>query len=301
MTNGPPLLHRLRSLRRRVSAAAYIDIDRRVETSLLVASSGRSGSTWVAEVLNHDNSYRLVFEPFRRDVVREARPLRYGQYIAPDELDHPLAARIEKLLAGRVRGAWVDGYNLRRLARRRIVKEIRVTNLLPWIHARFPELPIVYILRDPVAVARSWHTLGWGDVLDEFLAQDELLEQFPAARSAIESISRDRAPMARHLLRWCLENTIPLRSLSSADTVHVVTYERLRSDPHAGFGCLFRAVGRQYDAAAAAAVSRRSATADYPRRRAADDDPTWVPLARELTEVFGISRLLDGAWAASAS
>ena len=281
---------RLRTVPKRVAASSYVDLDRRVETSILVASSGRSGSTWVAEVVNHDNGYRLVFEPFRRDVVRRARNIRYGQFLDPTRLDDPLAEPIEALLAGRVRSTWTDGYNRKRIARRRIVKEIRVTNLLPWIRARFPELPIVYIVRHPLAVARSWSELGWGHLLGEFLAQDELLAQFRREETTIRSIAESGEPMERHLLRWCLENALPLRLLRP-DDAHVILYERLRADPEAEFRRIFHYLGKDFDRVDAAVLPRRSATADYRRHHAVDVEPRWESRARELMEIFGLADL----------
>ena len=136
---------RLRLAPARVRAGCYLDLGHRIGDTTLVVGTGRSGSTWLAEILNHRNEYRLVFEPFRSDRVRKARPFRRGHYIDPADQDHPLSRTIDSLLAGRVRSWWTDRQNRRRVATRRIVKEIRITNLLPWIRARHPALPIASV------------------------------------------------------------------------------------------------------------------------------------------------------------
>jgi hypothetical protein len=221
---------RLKLAPERVLAGLYLDLGHRIRDTTLVVGTGRSGSTWVAETINHRNEYRLVFEPFRGDRVRKARPFRRGHFIEPSEQDHPLRATIDALLAGRVRSWWTDRHNHRRLATRRIVKEVRITNLLPWIRRRHPNLRIVYIVRDPVAVARSWLELGWGDDLGELLAQRPLLERLADARDVIDVVVAHGEPFDRHVLRWCLENAIPLRSYTDLD-IHLVAYEQLRTHP----------------------------------------------------------------------
>lgn len=280
---------RLRLMPERLRAAAYVDLRHRLDDTTLVVSTGRSGSTWVAEVINHRNEYRLVFEPFRNDRVRKARPFRLGQYIDPADQSHPLARTIDALLAGRVRSFWVDRPNRRRLVSRRIVKEIRITNLLPWIRARHPALPVVYVVRDPVAVARSWLQLGWSDELDELLAQPQLLARFAGLGDEITAIARDDDPFGRHVLRWCLENAIPLREHASLG-VHLVVYEQLRATPEPELARLFAYLGRSA-AGALEAVRKPSRTAGFPRRRVAAVTDAERRRAREILELFGLRGL----------
>lgn len=248
----------------RLRAACYLDLGRGARDTTLVVSTGRSGSTWVAEIVNYRQEYRLVFEPFRSDRVRRARDFKLGQYIDPADQDHPLARHADALLAGRVRSWWTDRQNPRRIVRRRIVKEIRITNLIPWIRARYPDMRIVYIVRNPVAVARSWLELDWSDGLDEFLAQDALLACFDEIVDEIASVARRGDRFERLVLRWCLENAIPLRAQPSSD-VHLVEYERLRDDPEPELARLFAYLGEPGHGALQS-VGRPSNTAAFPRR-----------------------------------
>ncbi len=269
----------------RLRAACYLDLGHGIRDTTLVVSTGRSGSTWVAEVINHRRDHRLVFEPFRSDRVRRARAFKLGQYIDPADQAHPLARDVDALLAGRVRNWWTDRQNPKRIARRRIVKEIRITNLIPWIRARHPELRIVYVVRDPVAVARSWLELDWSDGLDDFLAQDELLACFDGISDHITAVAQRGDRFERLVLRWCLENAIPLRAQVSSD-VHLVEYERLRDDPGPELEHLFAYLGTPGDGALEA-VGRPSQTADFPRRGGrVEIDEARKRRARELLELF---------------
>lgn len=275
----------------RVLAGCYVDLGHRVRDTTLVVGTGRSGSTWVAEILNHRNEYRLVFEPFRSDRVRKARLFRRGHYIDPGEQDHPLAGKIDALLAGRVRSWWTDRQNRRRLATRRIVKEVRITNLLPWIRVRHPGLRIVYVARDPVAVARSWLELGWGDDLDELLSQEHLLERLAGSESVIGAVAADGEPFERHVLRWCLENAITLRTHAELD-VHLVVYDQLRADPEREVDRLFAYLGRD-PTGAHASVRKPSATASFPRRRTVRVTEAQERRARAIVSSFGLAGLVS--------
>lgn len=281
---------RLRLLPARLAAACYLDLGHGIRDTTLVVSTGRSGSTWVAELLNHRRDHRLVFEPFRSDRVRRARAIRLGQYLDPQEQGDPLAGTIDALLAGRVRGWWTDRHNPCRIASRRIVKEIRITNLLPWIRRRHPALRIVYAVRDPVAVARSWLELGWGDGLEELLGQEALLARFAGLEGEIRGIARAGDPFERLVLRWCLENAIPLLEHERLD-VHRVVYEQLRREPERELERMLAYVGRAPAAGAAALARRPSATAAFPRVRSVELGESERARADEILELFGLAAL----------
>jgi sulfotransferase family protein len=283
---------RLRIAPARLLAGCYLDLGHRIEDTTLVVGTGRSGSTWLAELLNHDNAYRIVFEPFRSDRVRRARGFRRGHYLDPQEQDHPLAPAADALLAGRVRSWWTDRQNRRRLATRRIVKEVRLTNLLPWIRARHPRLRIVYVVRDPLAVARSWLELGWGDDLDDLLGQPALLERLGVDAERLAALGAEGSPVERHVLRWCLENTLPLRLLPELD-LHLVVYERLRAEPADEVERLFAYVGRDPGGALAAAA-RPSATAGFRRTSSVEIGAEDRRRAEATLAAFGLEHALSG-------
>ena len=151
-------------VRRRVSAIVhsfYVDANADHRASVLVAGSGRSGTTWLAEVLNYDNRYRLVGEPFTREHVSMVRHFARLQYIRPDDDDDAFYNPVRAILEGRVRTPWTDNGNRRLIARSRLVKDDRCTLMLAWIRRRFPGMPIVYIRRHPCAVAYSRCRSHW--------------------------------------------------------------------------------------------------------------------------------------------
>lgn len=209
----------------------FVELNHDEGATILVAGSARSGTTWLSEILVEALQLRLVFEPLRPRRLRPVPEVEFGVFVAPDDESDEVARALRRILSGRVRGGWVDAFNTKRVARRRLVKEIgRITNLVPWITRHMPQVPVVYMLRHPVTSAWSAAELGWDPHIDEFLAQDALMRGPLAAYADVaRSVARDDT-FVLHVLRWCLENAAPLRLLAPG-SVHVVFYEDLRADP----------------------------------------------------------------------
>ena len=139
---------------------------------------------------------------------------------------------LETVLSGKMRNLWVDRLNRSRIPRGRVIKDPYATNLGPYLAARFPEMPLILLLRHPVATAHSALSLGWKEDLETFLDQEDLITGLFAAQAPlVESfVAEERQTVAGFVLRWCLENYLPVHMLSRAST-HVVFYEDLlRSD-----------------------------------------------------------------------
>jgi len=275
---------------RKLASSCYLELNHDAGHTVLVASSARSGSTWVAETINHGNDFRMIFEPFRADRVPEAAGIRYGEYIDPDLAEHPLGPAIRTLLTGRVRNGWCDMHNRKRLVTQRIVKEIRATNLLPWIQRQLPEVKIVYLVRDPVDVSRSRLALAWPDTLSRLLDQEPLLERLAERRPLITAVAADGGELDRLVLRWCLENAVPLTMLDR-NHAYVLSYERLRSEPETELPRLFRFLGLPPPRDVLATITRPS-RASWPHRVEVDLDVRLVRRARELVTAFGLDEPL---------
>jgi hypothetical protein len=155
-----------------------------------------------------------------------------GVYVNPSDDDPGLQYILDRILKGQVRSRWSDKFNTSRFPNRRLVKEVRATNLLPWMVPRFTDVPIIYLLRHPIPTAWSVYRLGWPARLDEYLGQTALIEG-PLApwRAVITETAEGGDYLLLLLLRWCLENVVPITQLA-ADSVHIIFYEHLVEDPH---------------------------------------------------------------------
>jgi len=211
---------------------AFIDRDHDAGRTLLLVGSPRSGTTWLAEVLTEALHCRLIFEPLRTKSVPWTWPFRPAHYIGPqDPSDPALEAIVDRILTGRIRNRFTDKFNTVHLPHCRLVKEVRATNLLPWIVDRYPHTPVIYLLRHPVPTSWSVVQLGWQVTFDAFFGQESLME---GPLRSHQSLIREKADspdlFERTVLHWCLENLAPIQMLD-ASRVHVVFYEQAVEDP----------------------------------------------------------------------
>ena len=164
------------SLLRRV----YRETNHDIGNSLIVAGAARSGTTWLASIMQSQLACRLMFEPFHSGKVAAFHGHHYFQYMRPEEKCPTLYDYSKRVLSGDIRHAWVDRRVDRLRSHYRLVKEIRANLFLKWLADAFPQVPILFIIRHPCAVVLSRMKLDWATDSDiaPFLAQPKLVEDY---------------------------------------------------------------------------------------------------------------------------
>ncbi|MPY87958.1 MAG: glycosyltransferase [Luteitalea sp.] len=237
-----------------------IDLDRDGTSAVFIAGMGRSGTTWVANIVNYDNGYRDVFEPFLPAEVPEAQIFGYHEYRRAHERLPAKEEVVRRILSGRIGCPWTDKFNRRLISWRRIVKDIRCNLMLGWLRQVRPGMPIILVARHPLGVIRSWLKLGWGTALgggtdvDHILSQRPLLEDFPKVDELLSAIDRTDTFESTAFL-WCVLNMVPLVQLQDSRAL-IVRYEDLLRDPTVWIAKIFQHVGRPYDHKAVARTMR---------------------------------------------
>ena len=192
--------------------------------TIFLAGSGRSGTTWIQEIINYDNSFRIMFEPFHSLKIDILKEWNYLQYLRYDNKDKKYIEPATKIFEGKIRHPWVDRYNRRFFTNKRLIKDIRANLFLKWIKYNFPEIPIVFILRHPCAVVSSKMKLKWDTHLDLFLEQEDCVTDYlNPFKKELEEVSDN---FEKHIYMWCVENYIPLKQFNM-DDILVVFYEDL--------------------------------------------------------------------------
>lgn len=311
MKNAPRAPRRLTfgdRVRRRLSIIAhnlYVDRNHDHRKTVLLAGSGRSGTTWLVDVANYDNHYRLMIEPFNRGRVPAVKSFHRRQYLRPSDTDPTFLGPATSIFTGAIRDGFIDQLNRRIIASTRIVKDVGCTLMLGWLRARFPGMPIIYVLRHPCAVAHSRTKLGWDDVREDYLSQPDLIEDHLAPYA--NAIRAAKTDFEVHVFTWCVENYIPFRQFGPGD-VHVAFYENFCVDPVRELDRLFGFLGRPYDerifarltrsAVSGRAVGRQRPTAvmsvealNEPWRRQLSQ--AEIDRAREIVASFGMDRIYD--------
>jgi len=260
--------------------------------TVFLAGSGRSGTTWLSGLVNHDSGYRQVFEPFHPGKVEDFRGFGSKQYLRPGDRREEFLEPARKAVTGQLRSGWTDrGGAL--VARRRLVKDIRANLLLGWLAENFPGMPIVLLMRHPCAVVSSRLALGWRDNLDETMGQRELVEDH--LLPVEERIRAARDPFERHLFLWCIDNHVPLRQFSPG-AIHLCFYENLVLDPEPELRRLFAFVGRDFDDGVLGKLGRPSFTSRWGERPSVDGWRSRVSGERlegavEVLGLFGLDRV----------
>jgi hypothetical protein len=278
----------------RLLGGLHVDLGRGDHrSSVFLAGSGRSGTTWISGVINHRNAYRFVFEPFHPGKVRILRHFRRKQYLRPGDRREEYLGPARTVLTGELRSLWTDRFNKKFVARRRLIKDIRANLLLGWMHANFPGMPIVLLLRHPCGVVASRLALGWRDVLSETMEQEELVEDFLLPMEA--EIRAARGGFERHLFSWCVDNYVPLRQFEPGE-IHLAFYEDFLVRPDQELRRLFAFLDDGFDGRAYRTLGRPSPLSRHPEIPSVDAWRRCVTArqterAVEILGCFGLDRV----------
>jgi GT2 family glycosyltransferase len=242
----------------------YIDADHDYKNTVIITGNGRSGTTWIAELLNFDNSYRLIFEPLLASQVPLCTSFVDQQYLRPGDSDPAFLDPMKIIVSGRLRNRWSDHLNRQPFPRRRLIKEIRANLLLRWVQSHFPEIPLILLLRHPCAVSSSWRRMGWEYDLDVFLKQDSLMADFLSPfRAAMERVD---SPLEASLYAWCIQTFVPLQQFKR-DQIHLAFYENFCANPRLEVARLFAFLRRPVDERIFAVMDRPSSRTNRPKRK----------------------------------
>jgi hypothetical protein len=221
--------------------------------TLFVSTGGRTGGTWVSQLINFDRSYRLMFEPASREylmVSPELLPMLRDnrlQYVRPTSTNPDLIRRAEEVITGRYRQGLTDQYNYtpRIVFKKRLIKETKSNLYAKWLSERFPGMPIVLLLRHPISAIMSRQAEYFDlppdqrattdDVekrtrayLQLTLGQPELVHDFlEPFRPAIEGA---KGVFAQRMIVWCIQNYVPLHQFAPGE-IHLAFYEDFCIDP----------------------------------------------------------------------
>jgi hypothetical protein len=198
--------------------------------TVFLLSSGRSGSTWLGDLLRTLPAVRVIFEPFHpRHGVAALRDARY-RYLAADEPRPALQAALRRLVDGHDRTDWTEQFNppWRWIYRRRLLKAVRANLMSPWLHAHFPACRYLLLVRHPAAVVASQLKGGWR------LSSRRLRDQ-PGIADVLDLRGLDQFGWPEdgflsNLLFWAIENAIALDAARRSGAL-VLFYEDLCLQP----------------------------------------------------------------------
>lgn len=215
--------------KRLILSRVFFEKDHDIEKAIILAGTGRSGTTWLGEILMNLLNYRLMFEPFNPRKVNLFKDMPNKFYIPPNEDNEEYFGKFEQILTGSVGNRWINQDNRVFKPKGRIIKTIRASLFIKWIRNNFPAVPIVYIIRHPCAVVLSRYRKGWaGKDLEIIMKQDKLFEDF--LNPYLDVINNASTIYQKITCIWCIENYVALNSMKESDWV-LTTYEDMVINP----------------------------------------------------------------------
>ena len=240
----------------------------------------------------------MIFEPFWAQNVPLCESFARRQYLRPGSQDQRFAVPADKIVRGAIRNPWADRFTPRGIYRARLIKDIRVNLFLYWLHHRYPAMPIVFLMRHPLAVVSSQRTMGWQLKCADLYEQIHLVEDFLEPFRGVVQECRD--DFDRMIVLWCIENYVPLKQFSQ-DQLHLVFFEELVRDPEYRSRKIFEFLGRDYESDVMARINTPSelARASSAIRTGGDVIHSWhktvseseVKRAMEFLRLFGLDTI----------
>lgn len=244
-------------LGRKFNRIFYIDLNRDYKNSILLVGSGRSGTTWLSDIINYRNEYRYIFEPCHPQKVAAAKTFGNRKYIRKDDKNPQYFEAANKIFSGEIRNFWADNFNAKYIANKRLIKTIRMPLMVHWIYENFPSMPIICLVRHPIPTALSAVKFNLFVRLEDFLSQEELVSDYllPFMEPIKKAIHGDE--FEKHLYAWCIENYVMLKQINDIN-IHLIFYEELCIEPETEIKKIFNYLGKEFDDKVLELISRPS-------------------------------------------
>lgn len=211
-----------------------------------IAGDGRSGTTWLANLLNYRGELRFLFEPFHPLNEPGMATFEPFPYVRPGSSAPQLEHYIRSVFSPDFQSEWSTRFADAGPFDGILLKCIFSNLFLGWADKIFPSVPKILLLRHPCAVAASKLSLAakgwkWGTESVQFWDRADLREDYLWPHELLIREANDD-PFQHYVLTWAILNRVPLQQLGE-DRLHVVFYERLCAEPEKELSRLFRYLG----------------------------------------------------------
>lgn len=218
-----------------VKLIKYAFDNNNIAETKIVIGSGRSGTTWISHILNYENDHRYIFEPLHHLYHTYSFPLYpIGTYLRPDQLSSHQKSDLLRILSGDIQNNWINRYNRRIFSTKRIIKFIRAGFLISSFLKIYPELPIIYVMRHPLAVVNSRLNLSrqdhsWiPDLLKTVAVQRDLVDDYLG--EYVPFIYSATTDFQKCLLMWCIQNHVGLIQIKQSNYYEILHYEKVTTN-----------------------------------------------------------------------
>jgi len=213
-----------------------------LSNTIILASSPRGGSTWLAEIVGTLPGYPLLYEPLNRNRNPECHRLGFTSVtympVDADADDATKKTYLYQVLTGAnlsSRLASLSHFRPDHYLRFKgyLVKFIHANLLLYWMLHQFP-IRAVFMVRHPCAVVSSqlqnpyWqyaHSRDWVNSMSEVISEN-LLRDYPHLLEVYRTVKTKEEGLA---FIWAMQNYVPLNQ-PHPHPWYLMSYERLVMD-----------------------------------------------------------------------
>ncbi len=204
-----------------------------MKQTIVLASSSRGGSTWLAEMIGSLPGRPIIWEPLHPGNNPDCRSYGFGwqNYLEEGQSDVQKEGYLKRLFTGRELSTRTLTLPQLKLAsffplHGYLVKFVNANMLLPWLTEIFP-LRTILMIRHPCAVVSSQlRHGGWSSLSKENMTVPHaLLSSMPELKELYNRINRLEELLA---FEWVLQTVVPIRS--HARRWKLTTYEAMVVD-----------------------------------------------------------------------
>ena len=196
---------------------------------------GRSGTTWISDMINHDGRYRTMFEPFHPQFNKKLGFQMTHHYIRPEETNIDIVDIASDIFSGKYTNPRVDQGNRSLKYKGLLIKDVFANLFSYWASLNFNIKEIILLVRNPFAVALSkYKKRDWFWVTDPLtlLNQKKLYNDYLYKfEDLIIKTSEKKDYIMNQILIWSIINYIPLIQFGS-DKIKIIFYENFYIDPY---------------------------------------------------------------------
>lgn len=271
---------------------------------LWLIGDGRSGTTWVSNLINYDKYFRHVFEPYHSKIMPEVKFLSSHYYARPAIENYQLYELSEKIFTGRLWYPRLDSDNAIGMYKGLLVKDIFANLFSYWVHSHFADVKIILLVRNPFAVAMSkYMKKDWTwitDPIDLFNQPDLQNDYLKEFEDLIFKTAEKNDFILNQILIWSIIHFIPFRQFNS-EQIHLVFYEDIFLNPVSEISKIGNYVGIDLNHLSKRVIEKPSRVGSLNIQRGTSPITSWksdIPVSTidqgfRILESFGLHNLYD--------
>jgi hypothetical protein len=230
---------------------------------LIILGFGRSGTTWISDIISKVTGSLILFEPLHPSVTDLSRNFSYSAVANKDD-SIILKDYLENVLNKRHRKMWLMrnhvptplenvSHNFLEVLWEECsvigFKEIRANFMIPWLRSNL-NAKIIFVVRHPLAVVSSilkrsnfWE-FGWPDTYELFLEKTIYNSCYKdhEISTCIDLIQSAKTTLEKITVMWAVTHAIALPELKKLN-LPFFYYEDIYCDPFSSIRNMFRYLG----------------------------------------------------------